>query len=281
MRRIGLINRILFSTGKLHMVKLFLLIGCYLYITNIQGQTLYKQYPDESFIVVIDPGHGGKDLGCHGHDYTEKQIALELSKKIGEQLNKKNPSIEIIFTRASDVFMSLDSRIEMAHKYNADLFISVHANSIDIPGISGSETYVFGPHLNEKSKLIEQRENASARQGQEILTFQNNAISDFILSSTTKNQALNKSIQLAESIENNLSMIPTHKSRGVKQANFTVLKDIRIPCVLFEAGYLTNTNDLHKLSTQSGQKEIADRVAEGITTYLRSQHSHIASNNTY
>ncbi len=252
------------------MEKFFLWLALSLYITNIQAQSLYTQvYPQNKIKVVIDPGHGGKDLGCHGHNYAEKDIAFQLSRKIGAEIKALLPSVSIIYTRTSDIFMPLSKRIDLAQQYEADLFISVHANAIDIPGISGSETYVFGPHLNHNAKMLEKRENAALILEHDLPQSTTPTISDLILNASTKNNSTNESILLAESIEKKLSLIPTHKSRGVKQANFAILNGITIPCILFEAGYLTNESDLKKLSSPKGQNQIAKHLALGVQDYIR------------
>lgn len=235
------------------------------YITKIQGQYLVSE-STRSPIIVIDPGHGGKDKGCHAHHYNEKDIALSLSKKIGNMIQKHIPKAQIIYTRNEDHFIKLDTRVAIANSYNPDVFISVHANSIDVPSVSGSEIYILGTHIDDDQKKIEERENAASLMEYDLSV--NDTFESYMLASATQSDNLTKSIELAKSLELNLSRLNGHKCRGIKQANFAVLKNIASPCILLEAGYLTNNRDYNSLNSASGQNAIANNVALSIKEYL-------------
>ena len=235
------------------------------YITKIQGQYLVSE-STHSPIIVIDPGHGGKDKGCHAHHYNEKDIALSLSKKIGNKIQKHIPQAQIIYTRNEDHFIKLDTRVAIANRYNPDVFISIHANSIDVPSVSGSEIYILGPHMDDYQKKIEERENAASMMEYDLSA--HDPLESYMLASAAQSDNLTKSIELAKSIELNLSSLNGHKCRGVKQANFTVLKNIASPSILLEAGYLTNNKDYNALNSTSGQNDIAHNVALSIKEYL-------------
>ena len=111
--------------------------------------------------IVIDAGHGGKDHGCSGAHSKEKFIVLDIAKKLGKLLKSYHPEIEVIFTRETDIFIPLDTRIQMANKNKADLFISIHANYIGKPYVRGTETYVMGLHRAEDNLAVAKRENSS------------------------------------------------------------------------------------------------------------------------
>lgn len=234
--------------------------------TKIYGQYLTEESIHSSPIVVIDPGHGGKDKGCHDHHYNEKDIALTLSKKIGAQIKVKIPNAQIIFTRTKDEFIKLNKRVEIANKYKPDVFISVHANSIDVSEVHGSEIFILGPHENGHNRIIEERENASSLMEYDMI--EDAGIANFLLQSATKADNMSKSIELAKSIEQVMTSIKGHKCRGIKQANFAVLKNISSPCVLLEAGYLTNNKDFETLNSDYGQNILADEIAQGIIDYI-------------
>jgi len=252
---------------SLHIICSVLIVG--LFTTNINAQYLDQQ-SDKTFnspIIIIDPGHGGKDKGCHGTHYNEKEICLDLSRKISQQLQKMAPEVQVVLTRASDKFISLDKRVNIANSWSADLFISIHANSIDLKTVRGSETFVYGPHLSHHQKMVAQRENATLFIENEFPT--DDTVESLILQTSSKTDILKKSIELAEILEASLAEIDSHKSRGVKQSNFAVLKNISIPSVLLEAGYLTNTRDLKTLQSREGQELIAIKIAQGIIKYLK------------
>ena len=249
-------------------VQLFSLVLLILLVnkTKNYGQYLVEEVVITSPIVVIDPGHGGKDKGCHDHHYNEKDIALTLSKKIGAQIKIKIPNAQIIFTRTKDEFIKLNKRVEIANIYQPDVFISVHANSIDVSEVHGSEIFILGQHKNKQNRIIEERENASSLMGYDMN--EDMGITSFLLQSATKADNMTKSIELAKTIEHSMSSINGHKCRGIKQANFAVLQDISSPCVLLEAGYLTNSKDYSTLSSAHGQNIISDRIAKGIIDYI-------------
>ena len=181
-------------------------------------------------------------------------------------IKKHIPQAQIIYTRNEDHFIKLDTRVAIANKYNPDVFISVHANSIDLPSVSGSEIYILGPHMDDDQKKIEERENAASMMESDLSA--NDTFESYMLASAAQSDNLTKSIELAKSIELNLSRFNGHKCRGVKQANFTVLKNIASPSILLEAGYLTNNKDYNALNSTSGQNAIANNVALSIREYL-------------
>lgn len=251
-------------SGSSRIIFLFLILVS-VYITKIQGQYLVSE-SILSPIIVIDPGHGGKDKGCHAHHYNEKDIALSLSMKIGKMVQKHIPQAQIIYTRNKDHFIKLKTRVSIANKYNPDVFISVHANSVDVPSVSGSEIFILGAHSDDEQRRIEKRENASSLIDNDLSY--DDTFEAHMLASAAQSDNLSKSLELAQSIEHNLSMLNGHRCRGVKQANFTVLKNIASPSILLEAGYLTNDQDYKSLNSTSGQNAIADNVAESIKDFL-------------
>jgi N-acetylmuramoyl-L-alanine amidase len=257
------LNQSLYYYFKLLCVVTLLLL---LNRTQLQGQYLEQQSHHQAPIIVIDPGHGGKDKGCHAHHYNEKDIALALSKKIGAQIKVRMPDAQIVFTRTTDIFIKLSQRVEIANSYDPDVFISVHANSIDVTEVRGSEIFILGPHSDAHYRQIEERENASSLMEYDMAT--DSGIESFILQSATKSDNMSKSIELAKSIEAVLSSLKSHKCRGIKQANFAVLKNIASPGILLESGYLTNDHDYKTLNSDHGQNIMADRIANGICQYL-------------
>ncbi len=111
-------------------------------------------------IVVIDPGHGGKDFGASAGNLYEKDIALAISLKLGAKIKSAFPDTKIIYTRTNDVFIPLYERAEIANKNKADLFISIHVNSVEQSYVKGTETYVLGQHRSKENLEVAKKENA-------------------------------------------------------------------------------------------------------------------------
>lgn len=211
--------------------------------------------------VVIDPGHGGKDPGCHGHLTNEKTVVLEIGLKLGEYIKKKYPHINVIYTRKTDKFIELDRRAEIANENNADLFICIHANAAGASAY-GAESYVLGLHRTESQQKVAERENS-------IIHFEENSeekYKDFDLSPDAiiarqlqLSIFLNHSINFASKIQNQFAKIGRH-DRGVKQAGFLVLYKTTMPSVLIETGFLTNAKEEKFLDDPVNQIKMANAI---------------------
>lgn len=210
--------------------------------------------------IVIDPGHGGKDHGCSSASILEKDIALELSKTLGTILQEKFPSLEIIFTRDRDEFVTLNRRIQIANDLDADLFISIHCNYVKEDYVSGTETYVLGVDQGQKIE----HEGHSHLNKQEFKE---------ILYQKLENNAYIKSLDLADMLENSFSQIRGYRSRGVRKAGFSVLRKTKMPAVLIEAGFLSNKKDKALLNTETGRTKIANKIYEACNFYIHSLHN--------
>lgn len=211
--------------------------------------------------VVIDPGHGGKDPGCHGAVTNEKKVVLEIGLKLGEYIKKKYPHIDVIYTRKKDVFIELDRRAEIANEKNADLFICIHANAAGSSAY-GAESYVLGLHRTESQQKVAERENS-------IIHFEENSeekYKDFDLSPDAiiarqlqLSVFLNHSINFASKIQSQFASIGRH-DRGVKQAGFLVLYKTTMPSVLIETGFLTNNKEENFLNDPVNQIKMANAI---------------------
>jgi len=233
--------------------------------------------------VVIDPGHGGRDTGCiRGHS-NEKHLTLSISKKLGKLLEKHFPNIEFIFTRKKDVSVELHKRSDIANNAGADLFISIHCNSMkghEHDWIRGAETYVLGLKTKKENLEVVKRENES------ILLengYKNNYETDdadspesHIIFSHYQNEYLDKSILFAQKVQQQFKKII--KSRGVKQANFHVLREISMPGVLIETAYMSNPTDKKFLETESGQDKIANAILTAFSQYKNEVENHSFAN---
>jgi len=213
------------------------------------------------YIVIIDAGHGGKDVGCSASGLLEKDITLPFSKLIGAKIKYLSQDINVIFTRTKDQSISLTRRYLMANDIGADAFISVHANAIDNPKVKGFETYIYGKSPVENKKFH------SHSTHNVCLTHVEKDIKKNIRQSTIRQGNQSANIKLAQAINNKVSQLRV-KNRGLKQAEFQVLKHIEIPSVLIEVGYLTNENDRQLIKDKAQQNRMAHQIALGIIEFV-------------
>jgi N-acetylmuramoyl-L-alanine amidase len=224
--------------------------------------------------IVIDPGHGGRKPGASGSFSKEKDVSLKVALKLGALLKEEMPDIKIIFTRKTDIDVDLYRRAEIANEANADLFISVHCNSMP-PGnkhIKGVETLVAGSHrLKEQDASI--RENADIKLEKNYKSkydgYDPSNPSSFILLSLLKNAFRDKSINFAKLIQNSYIKRDERLSRGVKEQGVLVLQRCGMPAVLTEVGFISNTEEEKYINSQKGQNEIANSILEAIKTYKK------------
>ncbi|QNN44560.1 N-acetylmuramoyl-L-alanine amidase family protein [Pedobacter roseus] len=224
--------------------------------------------------IVIDPGHGGRKPGASGSFTKEKDISLKVALKLGELIKEELPEVKVIFTRKTDIDVDLYRRAEIANEANADLFISVHCNSMP-PGnkhIKGVETLVAGSHrLKEQDAAI--RENADIKLEKNYKSkydgYDPSNPSSFILLSLLKNTFRDKSIKFAKLIQNSYISRDERFSRGVKEQGVLVLQRCGMPAVLTEVGFISNTEEEKYINSQKGQSEIANSILEAIKTYKK------------
>lgn len=222
--------------------------------------------------VMIDPGHGGRDHGCSGKNSREKDIVLKVSLQLGKLIKTYYPEVQVLYTRKNDTFIPLHKRASMANKQKADLFISIHCNSINNAAyIKGSETYVLGLHRAADNLAVAKRENAAmlleSDYQQQYQGYDPNSTEGHIMLTMFQHVHLEKSIRFAELVEQQIASHAKRKSRGVKQAGFWVLRETTMPSVLVETGYLTNTSDNQYLSTAAGQKRMAESIYNAFNAY--------------
>lgn len=249
-----------------------LAIACLLIaITLLTSSTAPKKSDFKIKTVVIDAGHGGHDPGTHGNFSKEKNVALNVAKKVGGYINEFLPDVKVIYTRDSDEFIELEQRAVIANKNNADVFISIHANAVSKNTIYGTETYVMGPHKSQGNFEVAKRENSVIlyEDGYEekYEGFDPNSPESQILFSLTQSAYIENSLYLASQIEHQFGKRAGRKSRGVKQAGFWVLWRTSMPSVLVEIGYLTNPKEEQELNDKSIQGNIASGIFRAFRDY--------------
>ncbi|HEY2121877.1 MAG TPA: N-acetylmuramoyl-L-alanine amidase [Candidatus Acidoferrum sp.] len=221
--------------------------------------------------IAIDPGHGGYDIGTTGpHGLLEKNLCLDVALRLGELIEQNIPSAQVIYTRKDDRHVPLEERTAIANDANADLFISIHANSSDIRSTRGVETYYVSLAASEQSRDLATRENTLAESSLHNLPD--------LLKKITRNEKLAESKQLATDIQSALSqrlqlVSRQETNRGVKQAPFIVLTGANMPAVLSEISFVSNASD-ESLLLESGQRQqVAEGLFRGVVVYLDSLQS--------
>ncbi len=223
--------------------------------------------------VVIDAGHGGKDPGTHGAFSKEKDVALKIAAQLGRIIKENLPDVEVIYTRSDDHFVELDDRATLANKNNADVFISIHCNSVPANKniIYGTETYVMGTHTSEGNFEIAKRENSvimlEENYEEKYEGFDPKSPESLILFSLYQNAHMNNSLNLADKIEYQFEKRVGRNSRGVRQAGFWVLWRTSMPSVLVEVGYLSNPKEERYLNDDLGQVYLASGIFRAFRDY--------------
>lgn len=257
-------NTTIFLGTVRHLVLVFIVFT--LCLTTLHSQ---KSQDKDVFTVVLDAGHGGKDSGNRGNQYYEKHIVLNVTLKIGAIL-KKNPDINIIYTRNSDVFIPLNKRADIANSAKADLFVSIHCDA-HTSNAYGAGTFVLGLHENDRNFRIAQKENSVIFLEEDYEKnydgFDPNNPESVISLVLMQETYLDQSIQAANTIQQSFVRNLKRKNRTVKQAGFLVLRNTYMPSVLVELGFLTNKIEGAYLNSKKGQNEMSEAIAKAIVSY--------------
>ncbi len=218
----------------------------------------------KQWVVVIDPGHGGKDPGCHGENFKEKNIALAVSLKLGHYLEDNDKSVKVVYTRTTDVFVPLNERADIANKNHADIFICIHLNASPNHDANGSATYVMGLRKSGGNLEVEKQENSAILYEKDYKTtyagFDPNSKEGNIIFSMYQNLYLTQSLDLSAKIQDEYQHMEKRKDNGVKQAGFLVLWKTAMPSLLTEIGFLTNPDEEKFMGSQKGEDEIAKSI---------------------
>ena len=230
--------------------------------------TICSQEIKENFVVVLDAGHGGKDPGNRGNGFYEKNISLKVALLVGDILKRSN--LKVIYTRKKDEFITLNKRADIANKYQADLFISIHCDSHS-SNAYGAGTFVLGLHANERNFRVAQKENSVIFLEEDYIQkyegFDPNNPESVISLVLMQEEYLDQSILIASLIQNNFVKNLKRKNRTVKQAGFLVLRNTYMPSVLVELGFLTNKKEGSYLNSKKGQKDMSKTIADAIIRY--------------
>lgn len=228
----------------------------------------------KDFVVVIDPGHGGKDPGAIGKRGKEKHINLNVALKLGTLIRENHNDVKVVYTRQKDTFVGLDKRAQIANNAKADLFISIHTNSVAKGRtVKGTETYTLGLHRTDDNLEVAKKENSviliENDYEQRYAGFNPNSSESYIIFEFLQDKNMEKSVQLATYIQKQFKTTAKRIDKGVHQAGFLVLRETTMPGVLVELGYISTPEEERYLLTESGTSALAKSIYQAFVSYKR------------
>ncbi len=226
-----------------------------------------------TFKVTLDAGHGAHDFGAVYEGRIEKNIALAVVLKVGKIL-EATPQIAVNYTRKTDVFIDLIERANIANRFNANIFVSIHCNANRNTAADGTETYVMGLSKVASNLEAAKKENSvitlEKDYKQKYEGFDPNSPETMIGMTLMQEEYLDNSISLASRVQDAFSDLgKKSRGEGVKQAPFMVLHKAYMPRVLIEMGFISNTAEGNVLNSEEGQNEIARAIAKAIISYKK------------
>lgn len=259
-----------------------------IFLSAILGVVLLSGQDLALHRVVIDAGHGGKDPGCVSPDKKtyEKTLTLDIATKLADMIIRSYPDVEVVLSRSSDKYVSLDARASVANRCDANLFISIHINASPNKQPNGYSIHVLGQSSNKDKDLFAynlnvcQRENAVVRLEDDYSTkYQDFDPSDpesFIFMTLMQNAYLEQSLNFAQIASDKLSSGPIPNGRGVWQDPFYVLWKTSMPAVLVELGFISNSQDLATLKSESNRELLAKCLFDAFAEYKNQYDSSVA-----
>ncbi|MDN0051951.1 N-acetylmuramoyl-L-alanine amidase [Bacteroides caecigallinarum] len=227
---------------------------------------------NDRFIVVIDPGHGGNDPGAIGTRGKEKNINLNVARKLGRLIEDNCNDTEVVYTRKSDIFVPLHRRAEIANNAKANLFISIHTNAVAKKNsyVKGTETYTLGLHRTEENLEVAKKENSviliEDDYKQRYAGFNPNSSESYIIFEFMQDKNMSQSVNFATLIQQNFKSY-NRIDKGVHQAGFLVLRETSMPSVLIELGYISNPSEETYLLSDKGTTDLANAIYRAFINY--------------
>ncbi len=253
-------------------MKRLLLLIVALFLLSEVGYS-QKREPGKVKTVVIDPGHGGDKPGALGSHCQEKELTLSIAKKFGKLISDNYPDVNVIYTRTTDVDVTLAERAHIANRAKADLFISIHINSHPTAVPSGMETFVMGLSRSRANMEVAKKENADIlletgyKDNSEYQGFDPNSPESYVMFSMYQNAYLDKSLNFAQYVQDQYKSNIKTVNRGVKQAEFFVLYKTTMPAVLTEVGFISNPTEEAYMMSDEGQATIAVCLLNAFANY--------------
>ncbi|MEO8307881.1 MAG: N-acetylmuramoyl-L-alanine amidase [Pseudomonadota bacterium] len=225
---------------------------------------------DRDVIIAVDAGHGGQDPGASGSNTKEKDVVLAIARALAKRIDAE-PGMHAVLTRSDDRFIALRDRINLARAARADLFVSVHADSIRNRDVSGSSVYVLSDRgaSSEAARWLAENENAADLKGGVSLGDKGDQLAS-VLMDLSQTASIGASMEAAERVLAQLDRVGEVRKSQVQQARFVVLKSPDIPSMLVETAYISNPAEEKKLRNPAHQGEIAEAIFKGVRDFLRS-----------
>lgn len=251
---------------------IILLAGVLACFATLSPHRLYATPTEKTFTVVIDAGHGGHDPGATGKRGKEKNINLNVALKVGRLIKANCPDTKVIYTRDKDVFVPLHRRAEIANNAKADLFISIHTNSIAsrTAQVSGTETYTLGLHRTQENLDVAKKENSviliEDDYTQQYAGFNPNSSESYIIFEFLQDKNMAQSVSFAQMVQKQFRA-EKRIDKGVHQAGFLVLRETTMPSVLIELGYITNPTEERFLLSDAGSTALANSIYRAFLNY--------------
>ncbi len=241
---------------------------------------------DKVYTVVIDAGHGGKDFGAMDNGQNEKMINLGVAKKLAQQIKKNVKNVKVVLTRDDDTFISLQGRADIANFNKADLFISIHTNSVDKSNpnrkkVAGASVYALGHQKDANNLKVAQMENSvielEDNYHQKYSGFDPNKDESYIIFEMAQKRNLGQSLRFAAEAQKELVATAGRADRGVKQAGFWVLWATSMPSVLVELDFICNPTEAAFLGSDEGQEKMAQALCNAVKRYFSADSNRSAS----
>lgn len=240
--------------------------------TPIKTNQQKRKKARKQFVIALDPGHGGRDPGAIGKRGTrEKDIALAVAKKMKTLINR-TPGYRAILTRDADRYITLRNRVKKARQAEADIFISIHADSFHKSNVKGASVYALSLRgaSSEAARWIAKKENSSDLIGGISLDDKDDLIASVLLD-LSQTATIQDSLELGSDVLSQLGKVSRLNNRKVQQAGFAVLKAPDMPSILVETAFLSNPSEEKKLRSSKYQHKLAKAVFSGIRKHLKNR----------
>jgi N-acetylmuramoyl-L-alanine amidase len=230
----------------------------------------------KDFVVVIDAGHGGKDPGAVGKKAQEKKINLDVALELGRLINANCKDVKVVYTRSTDVFVSLDRRAKIANEAKADLFISIHTNALPKGRIArGTETYTLGMARADDNLEVAKRENSvilvEENYEERYAGFNPKSSESYIMFEFMQDKHMEHSVSLARLIQGQFKSYAGRVDKGVHQAGFLVLRDTSMPSVLVELGFISTPDEEAYMSSKKGVAALSRSIYNAFAAYKKAR----------
>ena len=247
----------------------------------LSGLAFAASAANHKFTLVIDAGHGGKDAGACANGAKEKNINLNVALAFGKYVEQNCPDVKVIYTRKTDVFIPLHERADIANKNKADVFISVHTNSVaSKKPVSGMETYTMGMRRSDEKLSAAMRENEvvliESDYKQHYAGFDPRVPESYIIFDIVNETNMAQSVELAQLIQQKVCATASRPNKGVKQDAFLVLRETSMPACLIELGYITTASEAAYLTNPTNVDAMGRGIYQAFVAYKNKRTSTVS-----